>query len=53
MRGYEEIENARSNNHTNKAAVYKADFDQKIGQIDNQFDIYMTSLGDQMLTETK
>ena len=50
MRGYEEVE---KNNHTSKATIYQADFEQKIANIDNHFDLYMTSLGDQMLTETK
>lgn len=42
MRGYEEVE---KNNHTNKAIIYQADFEQKIASIDNHFDVYMTSLG--------
>lgn len=43
MRGYEDVE---KNNHTSKATIYQADFEQKIANIDNHFDLYMTSLGD-------
>ena len=32
MRGYEEVE---KNNHTSKAIIYQADFEQKIASIDN------------------